>query len=721
MRNGRLAGRPAAEVGVGTRGSYPAVRGGGRAAPHRRNRLLVRLAASVLLLPAIHSPAAAQDSVRVPVLPDIEVRITRAASALRLVPAGATLLEGSALGPGRPAAALEEALRLVPGVYAANPGNPAIDERLSIRGFGARSAFGVRGLQVILDGVPQTLPDGQGQLTDVDLAEAERIEVLRGGTSALYGNAGGGAVAVDTRFGSLHPGGIARLEAGGFGLAKVVADGGAAVGAGAVAAGVSWSEGDNWRDHAAFETRRARMGGAWPVGSQSSLHLSVRWTDQPRTENPGGLTAEEVEDDPTQAAPANAAADARKAVEQWTVAGEWVGRLGAGRQDGATAGEGVQFRLLAFGGARDVENPLAFGTILLDRSRGGVRAEVTAPLRSSWVPVITAGLDAQLARDDRQNLTPAGDDVTLDQVDRTREIGPFAVARITPAAQWTGTVGLRFDHVRFEVDDRLTADGDDSGERTMSMLAPSAGVVWSRHPAFEPYAGIRTSFETPTTTELANRPDGSGGLNPGLEPQTAVHYELGARGSLGSLAYEAAVFQAEVDDQLVPFEDPAVPGRRFFRNAGRSRHRGLELGVTWRASAALSLRGAYTMAGYEYVDYEVDGVRYDGNTIPGVPARYLSLTLGFQPSRAIGAALDQTLSSDIWADDANAARADGWATTDLRAWAELRLGSAGLRPFLSVRNLFDRSYVGSVVVNAAAGRYYEPAAGRWLVLGVEVQ
>ena len=716
MRNGRL-GQPAAEVGVGTMGSYPAVHGGGRAAPCRCTRVPVRLAACVLLLSAVHLPVAAQDSVRVPVLPDIEVRITRAASALRLVPAGATLLEGSALGPGRPAAALEEALRLVPGVYAANPGNPAIDERLSIRGFGARSAFGVRGLQVILDGVPQTLPDGQGQLTDVDLAEAERIEVLRGGTSALYGNAGGGAIAVDTRFGSPQPGGAARLEAGGFGLAKVVADGGAAVGAGAVAAGVSWSEGDNWRDHAAFETRRARVGGTWPVGSVSNLRLSLRWTDQPRTENPGGLTAEEVEDDPTQAAPANVAADARKAVEQWTMAGLLDGRMAGGSENSS----GVRYRVLAFGGARDVENPLAFGTILLDRSLGGVRAEVTAPLRSSWAPVITAGLDAQWARDDRRNLTPAGDALTLDQVDRTRDIGPFAVARITPAPQWIATVGLRFDHVRFEVDDRLTANGDDSGERTMSMLAPSAGVVWSRHPAFEPYGGIRTSFETPTTTELANRPDGSGGLNPDLEPQTAVHYELGARGSLGPLAYEAAVFQADVDDQLVPFEDPAVPGRRFFRNAGRSRHRGLELGATWRPSAALSLRGAYTMAGYEYVDYEVDGVRYDGNTIPGVPARYLSVTLGFQPSNAIGAALDQTLSSDTWADDANTARADGWATTDLRAWAALRLGSAGLRPFVSVRNLFDRSYVGSVVVNAAAGRYYEPAAGRWMVIGVEVE
>ena len=705
-----------------TRGSYPAALGGGRARANGPAIRLPGLALSAVFLAAA-APLAAQDTTRVPVLPDIEVRITRAASALRLVPAGATLLDGNALGPGRPAAALEEALRLVPGLHAANPGNPAIDERLSIRGFGARSAFGVRGLQVILDGVPQTLPDGQGQLTDVDLAEAERIEVLRGGTSALYGNAGGGAISVETggpQGGQAGGRAGGRVEGGGFGLVKVLADGGAALGAGHVAAGLTWSEGDNWREHAAFETRRARVAGAWPLGGQSSVRLSLRWTDQPRTENPGGLTAAEVEADPSQAAPANVAADARKAVTQWTMAARLDGS--AARRPGDSAGgEGVRYRVVAFGGARDVENPLAFGTILLDRGLGGLRAEVTAPLRSAWVPAITAGLDAQWARDDRRNLTPAGDAVTLDQEDRTREIGPFAVARLTPSPNWVATVGLRLDHVRFEVDDRLTADGDDSGERTMSKLAPSAGVVWTRHPGFEPYAGIRTSFETPTTTELANRPDGSGGLNPDLEPQTAVHYEVGARGALGSLAYEAALFQADVDDQLVPFEDPAVPGRRFFRNAGRSRHRGVELGATWRPAEALSIRGAFTMAEYEYVDYEVDGERFDGNTIPGVPARFLSATIAVQPGGTFGVALDQTLSSETWADDANGARADGWTSTDLRAWGQVRVGGTGLRPFASVRNLFDRSYVGSVVVNAAAGRYYEPAAGRWVVLGVEVE
>src|SRR5690606_32715945 len=222
----------------------------------------------------------------------------------------------------------------------------------------------------------------------------------------------------------------------------------------------------------------------------------------------------------------------------------------------------------------------------------------------------------QWARDDRQNLSPDGAAVTLDQLDRTREVGPFALARLAPAPGWVVSAGLRYDHVHFEVDDRLLDDGDDSGGRTMARLAPSLGVVWARGAGFEPYASVRSSFETPTTTELANRPDGTGGLNPDLGPQTATHWEVGARGRSRRLDWDAALFVAEVDDQLVPFEDPAVPGRRFFRNAGSSRHRGAELGITWRPTAPVTLRGAYTLADHEYVDYEVDGVRYDGNAVP---------------------------------------------------------------------------------------------------------
>jgi iron complex outermembrane receptor protein len=459
-----------------------------------------------------------------------------------------------------------------------------------------------------------------------------------------------------------------------------------------------------------------------PLGDATDLRLNLRWTDQPRSENPGALTAAEFAADPRQAAPANLAADARKAVEQWSGAvvvtrgldaqGRASTRVDARRRVGATA------RLAVFGTLRDVENPLAFGTILLDRASGGIRSEVTLPLGGRMAPVVTAGLDAQWARDDRQNLAPDGASVTLDQLDRTREVGPFALARLAPAPGWVVSAGLRYDNVHFDVDDRLLDDGDDSGGRTMARLAPSLGVVWARGAGFEPYASVRSSFETPTTTELANRPDGSGGLNPDLGPQTATHWEIGARGRSARLDWEAALFVAEVDDQLVPFEDPAVPGRRFFRNAGSSRHRGAEVGVSWRPAPPLTIRGAYTLADHEYVDYAVDGVRYDGNAVPGVPRHFLVAAAELRLPNGLGAALEQAVAGRVEADDANSAHADGWTTTDLRLWWHVGSARGTLRPFVAVRNLFDRTYAGSVVVNAAGGRFFEPASRRWLSVGL---
>ncbi|HJS47614.1 MAG TPA: TonB-dependent receptor, partial [Gemmatimonadales bacterium] len=462
-----------------------------------------------------------------------------------------------------------------------------------------------------------------------------------------------------------------------------------------------------------------------PLGSDTDLRMTLRWTDQPRLENPGALTAAEFAADPSQSAPANLAADARKAIEQW--AGAVVvtrrldgatGRRGDGGKSRRSAGPSL--RLAVFGALRDVENPLAFGTILLDRTSGGMRSEVSLPLGGRMTPLLTAGFDAQWARDDRRNLAPGGALVTLDQLDRTREVGPFALARFAPVPGWVVSAGLRYDNVHFDVEDRLLADGDDSGGRTMARLAPSLGVVWARGDGFEPYASVRSSFETPTTTELANQPDGSGGLNPDLGPQTAVHWEAGARGRAARVDWSAALFRAEVEDLLVPFEDPVAPGRRFFRNAGRSRHQGVELGVAWRPAPPLTLRAAYTLADYSYVDYAVDGVRYDGNTVPGIPRHFLVASAEWRFRNGIGAAVEQAVTSRVEADDANSAEADGWTATDLRLWWDGPRGT-GLQPFVAVLNLFDRTYAGSVVVNAAGGRFYEPASRRWLVAGVALR
>lgn len=656
----------------------------------------------------------ARDSLPRAVLAPLTVTVTRTDAPLLEVPYGVSVVAREELRRGRATAGLDEALVTVPGILVQNRYNYALDQRVVIRGFGARSAFGVRGVTVLLDGIPQTLPDGQGQLTNVDVAEVERIEVLRGPASALYGNAAGGVVSLRSLLGgpdAVQPTGSVRV--GSYGFVKAAAAGGAPMGRGALRGSAAGTTVGGFREHSQADLRHAALGLAQALDSRTRLVVHLRATDMPLAQNPGALTAGEMDTLPSQADPRNLNADARKIVSQ-VQAGASVRREVAGRGTLDLAGFVLR---------RDLENPLAFAEIGLDRWAYGLRASARLPLGAApAAPVVTAGLDAQWQWDDRINRTPDGSTVTLDQLERVSDVGPFVQATAHPTDRITVTAGLRYDRVRFVAADRLLADGDDSGARTMAAVSGSGGVSVALADAAAPYVSVGTAFETPTTTELVNRPDGGGGLNPEIEPQQAVNVELGVRGSVaGRLRYTAAAYHVSVTGELIPFEVATQPGRQFFRNAGSSRHRGLDVSLEAEPAGGVGIVAAYTFADYRFEDYVVGADTLDGNRIPGVPRHRLHWSVRYRAAGGFWGALDHTYTAAAFADDANTARAASWWTSDVRAGWEAGLGRGRVAPFVSVLNLFGARYAGSLVVNARGGRYFEPAPGRNVVVGVELR
>jgi iron complex outermembrane receptor protein len=680
---------------------------------------------------------AGRDTSRVARLPEIEVSVTRTPEPLARVPYAVGVLDRTELQRGQQTLGLDEALNNIPGVVVSNRYNFSLDQRISIRGFGARSNFGVRGIKVLLDGIPQTLPDGQSQLTNIEFANLSRAEVLRGASSSLYGNAAGGVVAFQTEPAAQAP--VAqrvRAQAGsgkrnGDAFYKWQSWSSGRLGSASGTLSLSQFKADGFRQHSAAEIRQLNAGVdyAFPGGTLATLRFSA--ADNPKAENPGALTRAEYLANPDSAAANNIRRKADKDVQQQQLA------LGV-RHFGAA---GNEFDVSVFGLLRDLKNPLAApppGTFVpnagtyvsIDRAVGGARVSGTRRLGDAPAAVrVSVGADLQRMRDDRKNFravdgTPT-DSVLIDQREKITEFGPFAQAQWAPREEALLNAGLRYDWVRFDVTDHHLSDGvDNSGARTNDALSGHVAASWSFGDRFVPYVNVSTSFETPTTTELVNQPNSTGGFNTELKPQRAVNYEIGARGRpTPRVQYSVALFLGRITDAIVQQQE--VGGRAFFVNAGKAHNDGAEVGLSVTPVDGLALNGAYTYSHYRFAEYvDAAGNSLAGNRLPGVPDHFWRFGVRAALPYRFYADADHTLTSSVAADDANTGSlfADSWGAgvTNLRLGWDGDIGVMSFVPFLGVNNLWDRQYIGSLTINGTGGRVFEPAPRRVIYFGTEI-
>ena len=644
----------------------------------------------------------------------ITVTILRDPVALTDAPFSVSVVQRGPEAALRPSLALDEALAGVPGVQVDDRHNEALGERISIRGFGARSQFGVRGLRVIVDGVPATMPDGQTALSHVDPASIERVEVIRGAGSALWGNASGGVILLETADPPEAPFLAGGATAGSFGLRRVEAEAGGARGRLGWRARVAGVESDGHRRFSdaghAFASAKLQYS-----GDRLETHVTFAFVDY-EAENPGALPDSLVAADPRAAFPLN--------VQQRT--GERAQQGQAGLSTRWRTG-GSELELGAWGLVRELDNPIPPGIVDLGRSAGGLRAV----WRTSLAPDgrgtrLVVGADLDVLRDDRrnfENLEGARGDLVLDQRETVRGIGPFAQVAQPLGGRVRVHAALRYDRVRFDVNDRFLGDvdPDDSGRRTMDALSPSLGAVLDTGGGITLRAVAAAGFDTPTTSELANRPDGAGGLNPALDPQRSRTLEFGARARRERWSVEAALFRTRVEDALVPFQVPEVPGRDFFRNAGSAVHRGLEVAVQVAPGPGSTVGLAYSWVEARFDRFRTEEADLDGRRVPGVaPHR---LTLSFEQILRRGWQLDLhgRYVSRMPVDDVNSTRTETyWIADLLLAHEGLGAGATRIVPFVGLRNLFDQSYTASVAVNAFGGRFFESGPPRAVYAGVRV-
>jgi len=672
----------------------------------------------------------AQDTAATRIAP-VVVEVGRGAhgSALDL-PFAVTVQTPDSSRPGQRHLSLDETLLLIPGLSVSNRNNPSQDPRISIRGFGARSAFGVRGIRVLRDGIPLTLPDGQTPVDYLDLESVGRVEVMRGSASSLYGNAGGGVVDIRTSDPLPVPiSGEVRLWTGAFGTRRIVAKTGGTAKQFSYQGNVAQTQSDGYREYSRQRTSNGFARVSLDAG-EGSYALEWLGLKTPLAQNPGSLTRAQFDADPRMADPLSIRKAARKEVTQ--------SQIGLTGRHNFTRGD-VEASLYA--GTRSLFNPLTFAIVDVGRAISGGTIRGTVPLSLLGMSHrLTVGVELQLQNDLRLNYTncnnippptvptatcpdPVSERgiVTLNQREIISSIGSYLRDEMDLGKKYTFTGSARADAVRFEVRDRLidATNPDDSGRRPLRAISPMVGFLARLTPLNSAYANISTAFETPTATELGNQPSGAAGINRELKPQRSVTYEVGLKGlRTTGWQYNAAVFATRVQDELIPYDIPASGGRRYFRNAGRTSRRGVELG-TGVTAGAFDLGGAYTYANYRFVDFTVDTAHYAGHRIPGIPRQTFQASAA---ARSVVGTLvtEATVADRMFVNDANSEGSPGYAIVNARFVSVASIGPSAAEITLGAQNIFNRKYISSVNVNAAGGKFYEPGSQRSIYVGVSL-
>lgn len=663
---------------------------------------------TVLLLALAAGTAAAEDT-----LDEIVVSATRLDTAVRDAARSISLVDKERIQNGTQQLGLDEALAGVPGLYMQNRYNFAQDLRISLRGFGARSSFGVRGVKVVVDGIPETLPDGQAQVDSIDLGSARRIEVLRGPASSLYGNASGGVIAIESELGA-EPGFVEGSVAGGeLGYSMVGLKTAGAIGDTDYLFNLSHLEFDGWREHSEARGTVLNSKIALPLGDDR-LTVAFSHSDQPVSNDPGGINASQADAAPSSARDRNLQLDAGEALDQQ--------RLGFVYDRVRDAGT---LTLRNYYTLRDFANKLPFtdgGIVEFDRFVYGFGAQYLLGdvLPERWR--LTVGVDLDRQDDDRRrfdNNDGSYGALSLEQREEVSSNAVYGQVQYELDERWTVSGGLRYDEVTFDVSDRFLSDGDDSDEVTFDQLSPSLGLNADLG-GYTLFANWSSSFETPTTTELAN-PDASGGFNRALEPQRASSLELGFKSGSDTLYYELAVFRIDLEDELVPFELAAFPGRTFYSNAGESGRTGFEAALSWTHDNGFGIDASYTWSDFTYDEFtDENGNDFAGKRLPGLPEHFGYVGLRYASANGMTARLEASYSGDLYADNANEARVDAYTVVNLRAYREFTAGRFNVRPHIGINNLFDERYNSNIRINAFGARYYEPAPDRNIYAGVVV-
>jgi len=686
--------------------------------------------------------AIAQTPVAAPVLlPEVVTSATRTARDSFDLPVAIDSVDKSVIREDRPQVNISEALNRVPGIAILNRQNYAQDLQISSRGFGARSAFGVRGIRLIADGIPATLPDGAGQAASFNLSTAERIEVMRGPFSSLYGNAGGGVIQLFTADGPPEPTLSGSLFGGSYRTYKGDIQFGGQYGPFNYNLDASRFHTDGYRDHSTVTRDQSNAKFKMPLLS-GTLTMLVNTLDQPETQDPLGLTRAQVVTNPRQSDPVASTFNTRKSARQNQVGLVYDVNFGGADNLQARTYLGdrqvTQYQSIPLA----VQAAATHSGAVVDQDFGyeGLGLRWTRNMGTGGQPLsFSVGFDydrmAQHRKGYINNFGVSGA-LKRDEDNTVTNAAAYGQLEWKFAPRWTASAGMRHTRVSFDSKDYFilpgTTNGNDSGAVRYNKTTPVAGVVFNAAPAWNIYANVGRGFETPTLIEIAFRPGLASGLNFALQPSTSLHKEIGVKGKVGSAArVNLALFHVDTSDEIVV--NSAAGGRTDYKNASKTQRKGAELSVESYLGAGFEAYLAYTWLDAQFTQgFTTNSTNCvagasavtipSGNKLPGVPAYTLFGELVWRHAASgFHAAAEVRANGKVYVNDLNCASADPYTIAGLRAGFEQRGKKWRLTEFVRVDNATDRQYIGSVIIADGNNRFYEPSPGRNYLLGFNAQ
>jgi iron complex outermembrane recepter protein len=669
--------------------------------------ILKHFALKVVLLLPVFGIAQTLSQTSTITLQEVAVEATKLETDRFVVPASISVINLIPLQGMQQQLSLQEYLSAVPGVFSLNANNYAQDLRLSIRGFGSRAAFGIRGVKIIVDGIPETTPDGQGQVDNLPLGLLSRLEVLRGSSASLYGNAAGGVVYLNT-LDSLQGESVQlRTTLGSYAYQNYQLIGNVKGEKTTAVFALNRTVTDGFRVFSGLSQRILNTKIKHQINPNSSLTFQLNYTDSPRAEDAGGLTLEESETDFRQARQRNVDFDTYEQIEQFKTGLRW-------QQQWNSRWSMDSYGFYSF---RDFYGKLPFengGIVDLFRNYYGVGSRLTfQETKQKHSHQWQLGFDTSSQRDQRdryQNLAGKQGEQEFSQLEQFGNIGIFLLDHI----QWQKVLlstGLRLDI------QNLGADTVEEIQK-YTVFNPSLGLSYALADQHRVYANFSTSFETPTLSELSANPNGGEGLNLDLMPSKAINYELGWKNRTSSGYLEATTFYIESSNEILPYELEAFPGRAFYRNAGATSRFGLELAGSYQWNK-WAVQASMTQAQYRLEGLDTAN-EFEGKKIPGIPSSQFFLQVKYRSASDWQWVLSGEHSGAFFANDSNSVEIKAYQKVRFQGQKTVQTQWGKLDFFGGINNVLNTTYFDNIRLNAFGGRFYEPAPGRNFYFGLSL-